>query len=134
MLSGWSAGGHLVAMALDHPRVAAGLAISGVYDLAPIRDTGLNNALKLTDKEDRNLSPLRLPMIHKRLAIAYGAAELPALVFDSIKLHDKRSRERAGRSVPDRRRGSLQHPRAICVGLTARWSISRESWSSSPAP
>src|SRR5215217_4600613 len=43
VLSGWSAGAHLVAMALDHPHVAAGLAISGVYDLGPIRDTGLNN-------------------------------------------------------------------------------------------
>jgi acetyl esterase/lipase len=91
VLSGWSAGGHLVAMALDHPRVAAGLAISGVYDLAPIRDTGLNNALKLTDTEIETLSPLRLPAIPKRLAIAYGTAELPALVFDSIKLHDKRT-------------------------------------------
>jgi len=90
VLSGWSAGGHLVAMALDHPRVTAGLAISGVYDLAPIRDTGLNDALKLTDKEIETLSPLRLPVIQKRLAIAYGAAELPALVFDSIALHDKR--------------------------------------------
>jgi arylformamidase len=91
VLSGWSAGGHLVAMALDHPRVAAGLAISGVYELAPIRDTGLNNALKLTDDEIETLSPLRLPVSPKRLAIAYGAAELPALVFDSIKLHDKRT-------------------------------------------
>ncbi len=90
VLSGWSAGGHLVAMALDHPRVAAGLAISGVYDLEPIRDTGLNNALKLTDREIETLSPLRLPVIQKQLAIAYGAAELPALVFDSIGLHEKR--------------------------------------------
>src|SRR6202008_3266091 len=38
ILSGWSAGAHLTAMALDHPVVAAGLAISGVYDLGPIRD------------------------------------------------------------------------------------------------
>ena len=90
VLSGWSAGAHLVAMALDHPRVAAGLAISGVYDLAPIRDTGLNNALKLTDQEVATLSPLRLPVVHKRLDIAYGTAELPALVFDSIKLHELR--------------------------------------------
>ena len=90
VLSGWSAGAHLVAMALDHPRVAAGLAISGVYDLAPIRDTGLNNALKLTDQEIAKLSPLRLPAVHKRLDIAYGTAELPALVFDSIKLHEAR--------------------------------------------
>ena len=112
VLSGWSAGAHLVAMALDHPRVAAGLAISGVYDLAPIRDTGLNNALKLTDEEVATLSPLRLPVVHKRLDIAYGTAELPALVFDSIKLHEMRSRrERAGQSFPDRRRGPFQHPR-----------------------
>ena len=90
VLSGWSAGAHLVAMALDHPRVAAGLAISGVYDLGPIRDTGLNNALKLTSAEVTALSPLRLPAVHKRLDIAYGTAELPALVFDSIKLHEMR--------------------------------------------
>ena len=90
ILSGWSAGAHLVAMALDHPRVTAGLAISGVYDLAPIRDTGLNNALKLTDQEIAKLSPLRLPVVHKRLDIAYGTAELPALIFDSIHLHESR--------------------------------------------
>jgi arylformamidase len=101
VLSGWSAGAQLVAMALDHPRVAAGLAISGVYDLAPIRDTGLNNALKLTDQEIARLSPLRLPAVHKRLDIAYGTAELPALVFDSIKLHEARMAAGApGRLVP----------------------------------
>jgi acetyl esterase/lipase len=91
VLSGWSAGAHLVAMALDHPHVAAGLAISGVYDLGPIRDTGLNNALKLTSAEVAALSPLRLPAVAKRLDIAYGTAELPALVFDSIKLHEMRA-------------------------------------------
>ncbi|WP_454648912.1 alpha/beta hydrolase [Bradyrhizobium liaoningense] len=90
VLSGWSAGAHLVAMALDHPRVHAGLALSGVYELAPIRDTGLNDALKLTDAEIATLSPLRLPVIQKRLDIAYGSNELPALVCDSINLHDKR--------------------------------------------
>lgn len=101
VLSGWSAGAQLVAMALDHPRVTAGLAISGVYDLAPIRDTGLNNALKLTDREIAALSPLRLPAVHKRLDIAYGTAELPALVFDSIQLHEARIAAGApGRLVP----------------------------------
>ncbi|MCK1514433.1 alpha/beta hydrolase [Bradyrhizobium sp. 190] len=101
VLSGWSAGAHLVAMALEHPRVTAGLAISGVYDLAPIRDTGLNNALKLTDQEVARLSPLRLPAVHKRLDIAYGTAELPALVFDSIQLHELRMAAHApGRLFP----------------------------------
>jgi hypothetical protein len=61
-----------------------------VYDLAPIRDTGLNNALKLTDQEVARLSPLRLPAVRKRLDIAYGTAELPALVFDSIQFHESR--------------------------------------------
>src|SRR3954471_24859812 len=81
VLSGWSAGAHLVAMALDHPRVHAGLALSGVYDLAPIRETGLNNALRLTSAEVAALSPLRLPAIHKRLDVALGTAEPAGLGF-----------------------------------------------------
>jgi arylformamidase len=101
VLSGWSAGAHLVAMALDHPRVSAGLAISGVYDLAPIRDTSLNNALKLTDEEVAGLSPLRLPVTHKRLDIAYGSSELPARVLDSINFHEKRMAAQApGKLIP----------------------------------
>jgi arylformamidase len=91
ILSGWSAGAHLTAMALDHPVVAAGLAISGVYDLAPIRDTALNVALKLTDEEVTKLSPLHLPVVQKHLAIAYGSAELPALVWDSRNFYQRRA-------------------------------------------
>jgi arylformamidase len=101
VLAGWSAGAQLVAMSLGHASVAAGLAISGVYDLAPIRDTALNNALKLTDREVASLSPLRQPAIHKRLDIAYGTAELPALVLDSILLHEARIAANApGRLFP----------------------------------
>jgi arylformamidase len=91
VLSGWSAGAHLTAMALHHPVVAAGLAISGVYDLAPIRDTGLNLALKLTDEEVATLSPLRLPIVQKHLAIAYGSVELPALIWDSRNFYQIRA-------------------------------------------
>src|SRR6266700_1687089 len=90
VLAGWSAGAQLAALALDHPLVAAGLVISGVYDLAPIRDTSLNITLKLTDEEIARFSPLRLPMVQKRLAIAYGSAELPALVWDSKNFYDAR--------------------------------------------
>ena len=90
VLSGWSAGAHLAALALDHPAVIAGLAVSGVYDLAPIRDTSLNIALKMTSEEIATLSPLRLPIVHKRLAIACGSSELPALVWDSKRFYDAR--------------------------------------------
>jgi arylformamidase len=86
VLSGWSAGAHLAALALDHPAVTAGLAVSGVYDLAQIRDTSLNIALRMTDEEITALSPLRLPIGRKPLAIAYGSVELPALVWDSKRV------------------------------------------------
>ena len=36
-VAGHSAGGHLTAVAMDDPRVAGGIAISGLYDLEPIR-------------------------------------------------------------------------------------------------
>ncbi len=91
ILSGWSAGGQLTAMALDHPLVAAGLAISGVYDLDALRDTKLNQALDLTDGDIATLSPLRLPVVMKPITIAYGTAEVPALVNDSRNLHAMRA-------------------------------------------
>ncbi|MFC3694055.1 alpha/beta hydrolase [Chenggangzhangella methanolivorans] len=96
VLAGWSAGGHLTAMLLGHSAVKAGLAVSGVYELGPIRDTFLNAALKLTDKEITTLSPLSLPVVTKPMAIAYGTAEVPALVRDSRALHAKRSEAGAG--------------------------------------
>ncbi len=89
--SGWSAGGHLAAMAAAHPRVAAALTISGVFELGPIRDTYLNEKLALTDIELATLSPLRLPVVRKPVSIAYGSAELPALVADSRDLHARRA-------------------------------------------
>ena len=92
VLAGWSAGAQLAALHLKHRHVVAGLAISGVYDLGPLRDTDLNDALKLSDEEIATLSPVRSPPTSpKPLAIAYGTRELPALVHDSRKLHALRA-------------------------------------------
>jgi arylformamidase len=91
VLSGWSAGGHLTAMCLDHPLVKAGLAVSGVFELGPIRDTYLNEKLRLTEGEIVALSPIRRPMVPKPLALAYGTAELPQLVAESREMHALRS-------------------------------------------
>jgi arylformamidase len=91
VLSGWSAGGHLTAMCLGHKLVKAGLAISGVFDLGPVRDTYLNEKLRLTEDEIVSLSPMRLPLVDKPLAFAYGTAELPPLMSDSRDLHALRS-------------------------------------------
>lgn len=91
LLSGWSAGAHLAALHLGHPAVAAGLAISGVYELEPIRETYLDRALNLTGTEVETLSPLRLPVTQKPMTVAYGSAEVPALVHDARRLHALRS-------------------------------------------
>ncbi|HEY4253343.1 MAG TPA: alpha/beta hydrolase [Roseomonas sp.] len=93
--SGWSAGGHLAALAAEHPAVTAALAISGVYELAPIRDTYLNAALKLTDTEIADLSPMRRPVVQKPIAVAYGAAELPELRRQSRDFHWMRAEAQA---------------------------------------
>jgi arylformamidase len=92
VLSGWSAGGHLTAICLGHPLVKAGLAISGVFELGPLRDTYLNEKLRLTDEEIVALSPMRLTPVDKPLALAYGTAELPPLIGDSRHLHGLRSK------------------------------------------
>jgi arylformamidase len=91
VLSGWSAGGHLTAMCLGHPLVKAGLAISGIFELGPVRDTYLNEKLRLTEQEIVSLSPMRLKPVGKPLAFAYGTAELPPLTSDSRDLHALRS-------------------------------------------
>jgi acetyl esterase/lipase len=98
VISGWSAGAHLAVLGLKHPVVHAGLAISGIYDLAPLQTTYINDKLQLTEVEIIRYSPLRQKMAAKPLVIAYGTAELPALVQDSQRLHAERLKART-RSV-----------------------------------
>jgi len=101
VVAGWSAGGHLAAMALSHPAVAAAMPISGVFELGPLRDTYLNEKLSLTDEEIATLSPLRLPATDKPMSLAYGSAELPALIANSRDLHAYRAAQhRPGALLP----------------------------------
>src|SRR5215472_43504 len=79
-ISGWSPGGHLTAILMDEPLVAGGLAISGLFDLEPIRLCYLNEKLGLDVAEARRNSPvLNLPTRAAKLIIAYGSDELPEL-------------------------------------------------------
>jgi arylformamidase len=88
IVTGWSAGGHLTAFILDHRKVAAGLAISGVFELAPLRDSPhVNDQVKLTEVEIETLSPMRRPGVNKPLSIAYGTQELPAMIASSRDYH-----------------------------------------------
>jgi arylformamidase len=79
-VSGHSAGGHLTAMMMDLDSVKGGLAISGLYDLEPIRLNYLNDKLRLDADESRRNSPiLQLPAKPPPLIIAFGVTELPEL-------------------------------------------------------
>ena len=86
IVSGWSAGGHLAALSLDWPQVDAALAISGIFDLEPLRGTAIDDKLHLSEAEVAALSPMRTPT-RRRIAIAYGAAELPELCRQSRDYH-----------------------------------------------
>ena len=80
VVSGWSAGGHLTSMALAHPKVRGGMAISGIYDLEPIRHSYLNVKLKLDEAMSRRNSPMMQPGGPlKPLSLVAGSAELPLL-------------------------------------------------------
>jgi len=77
--SGWSAGGHLTAMAMTNPRIKGGVAISGIYDLEPIRHSYLNVKLGLDEAMSRRNSPMLLTHPVKPMALVVGGAELPLL-------------------------------------------------------
>jgi arylformamidase len=80
VVSGWSAGGHLTSMALSHPHVRAGMAISGIYDLEPIRHSYLNVKLGLDEAMSRRNSPVaQAGGAVKPLSMVVGSAELPLL-------------------------------------------------------
>ncbi|MGE3679194.1 MAG: alpha/beta hydrolase [Burkholderiales bacterium] len=83
-LAGHSAGGHLAAMMLGHPAVAGAMAISGLFELEPIRLCYLNDKLRLTGEAAQRNSPrLHLPASCPPTIVAVGANELPELVRQS---------------------------------------------------
>jgi acetyl esterase/lipase len=84
-VSGHSAGGHLTAMAMNLAAVKGGLAISGLFDLEPIRLNYLNDKLGLDPAEAHRNSPMfHFPPTSAPLVVAYGTAELPELCRQSI--------------------------------------------------
>ena len=83
-VSGHSAGGHLTSVAMGNPRLAGGIAISGLFDLEPIRLNYLNDKLQLGVAEaERNSTIKHLPKQAGRLVVTVGAKELPELVRQS---------------------------------------------------
>ena len=85
-VAGHSAGGHLTAMTMPLPEVRGGIAISGIYDLEPIRLNYLNEKLALDVAEaERNCPVQHLPATAGELVVAYGTRELPELCRQSME-------------------------------------------------
>lgn len=100
-LVGWSAGAHLAAMmaATQWPRANGGapvctiksvLAISGIYDLHPIRRASANEDLRMDEAEAQAVSPLFMtPDPATRIGIVYGALETAAFRKQSQTLANR---------------------------------------------
>jgi arylformamidase len=71
-------------MAMTDARVAGGVAISGLYDLEPIRLCYLNEKLgRVVAEAERNSPMLHFPATAGPLVVTVGLGELPELVRQS---------------------------------------------------
>ena len=91
---GHSAGGHMAACMLSEGRASAAVAISGVFDLAPLIPTSLNTALDLEAREAAALSPVHWPVPNGStpggtvLDCLVGAEESPEFLRQSRMMAD----------------------------------------------
>lgn len=124
VVAGWSAGGHLAALAAAE--ADAGLAISGIFDLAPIAGTALNDALSLTDAEIDALSPIRhVGPGAPPVAVIYGGGELPELRRQSDAYHA--ARRAAGLDGPLMALPGLNHFTVLDALIRPDGAIAREA-------
>jgi arylformamidase len=96
-VSGHSAGGHIAAMLqatdwtewdLPADAVKGAAALSGIYDLTPMRHCYIDDTLHLTEDDVRRHSPETLSPSGGDLLIAYGGAETPEFHRQSKALAD----------------------------------------------
>jgi arylformamidase len=89
---GWSSGAQLAAMTMSETHVAAGIGISGVYDLVPLLPATINDVLRLDrDEAVRNSANFNLPTRSGPFVVAYGQRELPAFCAQSEQFHAARA-------------------------------------------
>ena len=92
---GHSAGGHMAACMLSEGRASAAVAISGVFDLAPLIPTSLNKALDLDEREAAAVSPIHWPVPNGStpggtvLDCFVGADESPEFLRQSRMMADR---------------------------------------------
>ena len=81
-------------MTMDYPSVRGCLAISGIYDLEPMRHCYVNDKLGLDEATALRNSPIRLQPSRKvPLAVVVGGAELPLMLQQSADYAEAHSRQ-----------------------------------------
>ena len=115
-ISGNSAGGHLVAllMARDWPMeknlpadvVSAGCAISGLYDLEPVRQSTKNRILRMSEDDVYAYSPIHnIPLEAGELLFIVGENETDEFLYQQAEIADSWSAaglQNSSRVVPNR--------------------------------
>ncbi|GAB6052151.1 alpha/beta hydrolase [Magnetospira thiophila] len=87
-VAGHSAGGHLTAMLMTQfAMIRGGLALSGLFDLEPLRQTTINDRVGLDAESAARLSPVHHQPIHAApLLLAYGGAESDGFAWQMAEL------------------------------------------------
>ncbi len=100
-VSGHSAGGHITGMVLatdwkkisnelPSDMVKTGIPVSGLYQLDPIRETTIADALGLDDEESKALSPHYVkPKTDAPILVALGAGETPEFHWQTDNFVEK---------------------------------------------
>ena len=105
-LLGWSAGAHLISMIQDEDCILGGTAISGIYDLEPMRHCYINEKLQLDENTSLQNSPILLQQnAAKPLDIFVGEAELLEMQKQSIDFSAYRNSTNAVgifKNIPER--------------------------------
>jgi arylformamidase len=79
-------------MALDEPSVIGGTAISGIFDLEPMRHCYVNDKLNLTPESVLQNSPILLTNhFGKDLDLFVGDAELPEMMKQTLDFSNYRN-------------------------------------------
>lgn len=98
-ISGNSAGGHLVTLLMDRlwplgknlPTnvISTGCAISGLYDLEPVRQSTKNEILCLSKEDVRIFSPIHnIPIMAGELLFAVGANETKEFLLQQLEMNE----------------------------------------------
>ena len=138
---GHSAGGHLSAMlmATDWPALdarlprrpgAAGLAISGVFELEPLLPTTIGAGLRLSPEEARALSPRFLPPPGGALHAVVGGAESDEFIRQTRDFADRLGRHgggAAGRRTTSPSLAALTDPDGGLARRAAAMAMARQA-------